>query len=321
MVGLARGAFGRARVPCASRPHLTHFVAAFHGDGPQMTARSNKPSSGNTRRDRRESARKDARLRSASTAPPTPFWKSPIFLMTVGAIVVAAVIVGFVVVSSNKGGGSATTVQTPLAFMPTAQADGPALGPKNAPVTVDVWSDFQCPACDAFAKGTLIDITKKYVPTGQVRFVDHAIWFIGEAAGNQDSLNTGAAAECAGQQNQYWPYHDYLFANQGTENSGWPTRNLLDGIAAKIGLDTAKFASCYDGSTQHTTVKDNTALAGKVPVKGTPTIQINGVAIDSQYVPTADQLSAAIDKAIAAAGASSAPAASPAASPAPSAAP
>jgi len=234
--------------------------------------------------------------------------------MTAGAIVVGAVIIGFVVMSSNKGGGSATTIQAPLAFTPTAQADGTALGPKNALVTVDIWSDFQCPACKAFASSTLIDVTKKYVPTGQVRFVDHSIWFIGETAGNQDSLNAGAAAECAGQQNQYWPYHDYLFANQGTENGGWVTRSLLDGIAAKVGLDATKFASCYDGGTQQTVIKDNTALAQKVPVKGTPTIQINGVAIDSQYVPTADQLSAAIDKALAAAGAS--PAASGAASPA-----
>jgi protein-disulfide isomerase len=238
--------------------------------------------------------------------------------MTVGAVVVAAVIIGFVVVSSNKGGGSATTVQTPLAFTPTAQADGPALGPRDAIVTVDIWSDFQCPACDSFAKSTVIDVTKKYVPTGQVRFVDHAIWFIGQAQGNSESLNAGAAAECAGQQNQYWPYHDYIFANQGKENGGWVTRSLLDGIGSKVNLDMAAFASCYDGGTQQTVVKDNTALADKVPVKGTPTIQINGVAIDSQFVPTADQLSAEIDKALAAAGGT--PAGSPAASPAASAA-
>ena len=278
-----------------------------------MTAPSNKSSSGGARRDRRETARKDARLRSAGTAPPTPFWKTPIFLMTAGAIVVAAVIIGFVVISSNKGGGSATTIQAPLAYTPTAQADGPALGPKDAIVTVDIWSDFQCPACDAFAKSTLIDVTKKYVPTGQVRFVDHALWFIGQTSGNEESLNAGAAAECAGQQNQYWPYHDYLFANQGTENGGWVTRSLLDGIATKIGLDSTKFAPCYDGGTQQTVIKDNTALSEKVPVKGTPTIVINGVAIDSQYVPTVTQLSAAIDKALAAAGGAS-PAASPATS-------
>lgn len=286
-----------------------------------MTARSNKPSSGNPRRDRREAARKDARLRGAATAHPTPFWKSSIFLMTVGAIAVAAVIVGFVVFSSNKGGGATATIQAPLASTPTAQANGPALGPETAIVTVDVWSDFQCPACDAFAKSTLIDLTNKYVPTGQVRFVDHTIWFIGQKDGNEESLNAGAAAECAGDQNQYWPYHDYLFANQGKENGGWVTRGLLDGIAARLNLDTAKFSACYDSGAQQATVKDNTALAAKVPVKGTPTIQINGKAYESQYVPTADQLSAEIDKALAAAGASSAPAASSAASPAASTAP
>ncbi len=279
-----------------------------------MSNRSSNSGSGGTRRDRREAARRDSRLRSAATPRPQPLWQSPVFLMTVGAIAVAAVLIGFVVLSNNKGGGGSATVQVPLAFTPTAGANGPSIGPDNAPVTVEVWSDFQCPACDAFAKSTLIDLVKKYEPTGKVRFVDHAIWFIG-AGQNEDSLNAGAAAECAGEQNQYWPYHDYLFANQGKENSGWPTRSLLDGIATKIGLDMTKFAACYDGGGQQTTVKDNTALAAKVPVKGTPTIVINGTPYESQYVPTADQISAEIDKALAGAGASASPAASASAAP------
>jgi protein-disulfide isomerase len=281
-----------------------------------MTARSNKPGSGNTRRDRREAARKDARLRSAATAPPTPFWKSSIFLMTVGAIAVAAVIVGFVVLSTNKGGGSTATIQTPLAFTPTAQANGAALGPDTAIVTVDIWSDFQCPACAAFAKGTLIDIVNKYVPTGNVRIASHDFEFIG-----QESFDAAVGVECAGEQAQYWPFHDYLFANQGKEDGGWVTRSLLDGIATKLGLDATKFSACLDGDSAKATVNDNTALSKTVPVKGTPTVVINGTPFESRYVPTADQLSAEIDKALAAAGASSAPAPSEAASPATSAAP
>lgn len=281
-----------------------------------MTNRSSNPGSGGTRRDRREAARKDARLKSAATAQPQPLWRSPVFLMTVGAVAVAAVIIGFAVLSnSGNSGGSSASVQAPLVFTPTTGANGPAIGPEGAKVTVEVWSDFQCPACDAFAKSTFIDLVKKYEPTGDVRFVDRAIWFIG-AGQNEDSLNAGAAAECAGEQNQYWPYHDYLFANQGAENSGWPTRTLLDTIATKVGLDTTKFAECYDGGGGQATIKDNTALAAKVPVTGTPTIVINGVPYESRYVPTADQLSAEIDKALAGAGGSASPAISPAASPA-----
>ena len=285
-----------------------------------MTNKASNPGSGGTRRDRREAARRDARLKAAATSQSEPFWKSPIFLMTVGALAVAAVIIGFVVMSNNKGGGgSGATIVAPLAYTPTADANANRIGPDSAPVKVDVWSDFQCPACDAFAKSTFIDLVKKYGATGNVQFTDHAIWFIGVGQ-NEDSLNAGAAAECAGEQNLYWPYHDYLFANQGAENGGWPNRTLLDGIAAKVGADATKFAACYDGGAQHTTVKDNTALAEKVPVKGTPTIQINGVAYESQYVPTADQLSVEIDKAIAAAG-GAAPSASAAPSPSGSTAP
>ena len=279
-----------------------------------MTNRSSNQGAGGTRRDRREAARKDARLKAAATTQPQPFWKSPVFLMTVGAIAVAAVIIGFAVLSSRGDGGSSSTISAPLVFTPTASADGAAIGPADAKVKVEIWSDFQCPACDAFAKSTLIDLVKRYEPTGDVRFEDHAVWFIG-AGQNEDSLNAGAAAECAAEQNQYWPYHDYLFANQGRENSGWPNRTLLDGIAAKVGLDTAAFTQCFDGGAQHATVKDNTALAAKVPVSGTPTVVINGVPYESRYVPTADQLSAEIDKAIAAAGGSTAP--SPSASTAP----
>jgi protein-disulfide isomerase len=280
-----------------------------------MTNRSSNSDAGGTRRERREAARKDARLKGAATAQPQPFWKSPVFLMTVGAVAVAAVFIGFAVLSnSGNNGGSSSSVSAPLVFTPTTNANGPAIGPQDAKVTVEVWSDFQCPACDAFAKSTFIDLVKKYEPTGDVRFVDHALWFIG-AGQNEDSLNAGAAAECAGEQNQYWPYHDYLFANQGKENSGWPSRTLLDGIAGKVGLDATKFAQCYDGGGQHATVKDNTALAAKVPVKGTPTIVINGVPYESRYVPTADQISAEIDKALAAAGGTASPAASAAPSP------
>jgi protein-disulfide isomerase len=286
-----------------------------------MTNRTSNSGSGGTRRDRREAARKDARLKAAATTQPQPFWKSSVFLMTLGAVAVAAVIIGFAVLSSRgSGGGSSSTISAPLVFTPTAGADGAAIGPADAKVKVEIWSDFQCPACDAFAKSTLIDLVKKYEPTGDVRFEDRALWFIG-AGQNEDSLNAGAAAECAAEQNQYWPYHDYLFANQGKENSGWPNRALLDGIAAKVSLDTAAFAQCYDGGTQHATVKDNTALAAKVPVSGTPTIVINGVPYESRYVPTADQLSAEIDKALAAAGGSTAPSASPAGSPSASTAP
>jgi protein-disulfide isomerase len=156
---------------------------------------------------------------------------------------------------------------------------------------------------------------KKYVDTGKVRLVYQDVWFIG-ASSNTESLDSAAAARCAGEQNKFWPYHDYLFANQGGENKGWVTRELLDGIAGKVGLDMGAFKTCYEGNEAHQQVKDNTALAQKIPVQSTPTIVLNGQVYESQYVPTADQLSVEIDKLLAAASpAPSGSAASPSAAP------
>jgi len=237
------------------------------------------------------------------------------FLLTVGAFAVAAVLVGFVVLSSRGSGASSSTIQEPLLFTPTASADGLTLGSADAPVTMQVWSDYQCPACDVFAKGTAIDIINKYVTPGQVKLVYEDVWFIGASQGNTQSLDAAAAARCSGDQGKYWPYHDYLFANQGKENGGWVTRELLDGIAQKIGLDMGAFKACYDGDETRQQVKDNTALGQKVPVRATPTIVLNGTAYQSQYVPTAAQLSVEIDKLLAAASpapsGSTAPSASP----------
>jgi protein-disulfide isomerase len=283
-----------------------------------MTERSTKSGQGGgTRRDRRDAARRDARLRSAATTQEQPpFWKSTMFLVTVGAIAVAAVLVGVVFFSSRGSGGSPSTIQEPLVFTPTASADGLALGSSTAPVTMQVWSDFQCPGCDAFANGTEVDIVNKYVTTGQVRLVYEDVWFIGANA-NTQSLDSAAAARCAGEQGKFWPYHDYLFANQGGENTGWVTRELLDGIAGKVGLDMGAFKACYEAGEAHQQVKDNTALAQKVPVGGTPTIVLNGTPYQSQYVPTAAQLSVEIDRLLAAASPAPSGSVAPSASPNP----
>ncbi len=284
-----------------------------------MTDRPTKPGQdAGKRRDRRDAARRDARLRSAATTQEQqPFWKSTMFLVTVGAIAVAAVLVGVVFFSSRGSAAPSSTIREPLVFTPTANADGLALGSSTAPVTMQVWSDFQCPGCDAFAYGTEIDIVDKYVTTGQVRLVYEDVWFIGASQGNTESLESAAAARCAGEQGRFWPYHDYLFANQGAENGGWVTRGLIDGIATKLGLDMGAFKACYEAGEAHQQVKDNTALSQKVPIGGTPTIVLNGTPYQSQYVPTAAQLSVEIDRLLAAASPAPSGSAAPSASPNP----
>jgi protein-disulfide isomerase len=48
---------------------------------------------------------------------------------------------------------------------------GKAMGNPSAPVTVQVFSDYECPSCKLFHDGTLPDIMRDYVNTGKVYLV------------------------------------------------------------------------------------------------------------------------------------------------------
>lgn len=245
-----------------------------------------------TRRDRREAARRDQRLASASTAAHKPAWQSPMVLLSVGAVVVGLVVV--LVASGVLGGTSAPStgeLLVPIRPTPTELVDPTnprALGPAGAPVTIEVWSDFQCPACGFFAKSIEPDLIEEYVRTGDVRLVYRDRAFLDGGDPNGESQQSAAAARCSGDQGKFWPYHDYLMENQDGENEGAFNRETLDQIATAVGLDMNAYGSCMDGDTSLQAVADETALGAAAGVTSTPTLAINGVLQRPGAIPMAD---------------------------------
>ena len=103
------------------------------------------------------------------------------------------------------------------------------------------------------------------------------------------------AATCAEQQGKFWPYHDYLYANQGAvENEGAFSSARLLQIAAAVGLDQATFSTCTANSATLQTVNQEHQQGIGAGVTGTPTIFINSQAQSAYDLAS---LSAAIDKA------------------------
>jgi protein-disulfide isomerase len=104
-----------------------------------------------------------------------------------------------------------------------------------------------------------------------VRFGYFNFAFLGD-----ESQWAAEAAECAGDQDAYWEYHDYLFSHQNGENQGAFSKDNLKGFAEDMGLETEAFNTCLDSGKYTQFVADQTDIARQLGVQSTPTFAVNG---------------------------------------------
>lgn len=253
-----------------------------------------------TRRARRAAEREAANSprRRAASRP------GPLLLITgiVGGIGVV-VLAGLILVQGGSGAADATTALiSPRAPTPFALADGRAVGKADAPVTLEVWTDFQCPVCGQFAETVEPALMTRYVTPGLLRIVHHDAAFQGAKSGASydESVEAGAGARCAADQGRYWPYQDWTFANQSGENEGAFAATRLTTIATAAGLDTAAWQACVATGAAQEAVRAETSQAVAAGVNATPTMSINGQTIVGLRSVT--DLGALIDAAAAGAG-------------------
>ena len=206
-------------------------------------------------------------------------------------IAVAIVVAALLVVLSQLGGGSVDDVGEFYSGIPQ---DGTTLGEKDAPVTVYIYEDFQCPFCGQFSREMLPDLVDDHVRNGEVKLVAQTMAFLGP-----DSVTAARAAFAAEEQNLYWPYSTLFFENQGEENSGYVTDDFLRGLAEDTpGLDVQKWE---DQRTGNSFTKELEAVQSRAQAEGvnsTPTLIVEGpggqVKIDR--LTDYDQISSAIDR-------------------------
>ncbi len=151
-----------------------------------------------------------------------------------------------------------------------AASQGATLGSASASVLIEEFAGFQCPFCGRFNRDTEPRLVEDYVKPGKVRLVFKHLAFIG-----QESVWAAQAAECAGSQGRFWPYHDKLFASQAGENRGAFAKDKLKGFARELGLEVAGFDRCLDGDETLAKVRADTAEADRRGVKSTPTFYLN----------------------------------------------
>ena len=229
--------------------------------------------------------------------------RSPILLITAIVGGLGVVLLGALVL---LGGGPARAdtsgLLSPGSLTPVELADGRSIGKADAPVTLDVWSDFQCPACGELARTVEPLLVGRYVTPGTLRIVYHDAAFQGAKSSSSydESVEAAAGARCAADQGRYWPFQDWTFANQAGENKGAFAAGRLKAIATAAGLDLAAWDSCLATGQQQAAVRSETKQAVASGVGSTPTMILNGQTIVGLRGVT--ELGGRIESAAAAAG-------------------
>ncbi|MGH7812605.1 MAG: thioredoxin domain-containing protein [Candidatus Binataceae bacterium] len=144
-------------------------------------------------------------------------------------------------------------------------------GPQDAPVTLVEFSDFQCPFCGR-AEPTVDALMKKYGDKLRLVYMDYPLPF------HSHSMLASTAARCAGAQGKFWQFHDLLFKDQPKFARDDPKAfsAKMKSSAETMGLNIAKFDSCFDGGKYDAVVKKDIAYGDRLHVSGTPSFFIDG---------------------------------------------
>lgn len=196
----------------------------------------------------------------------------PLFI--IATVFITTIVVALLLLRSSNGQHSKGAKLT----MPSVPASHQK-GELNAPIRLDEFGDYQCPACRR-ANLELKQIEAEFGTRLRVTFRHYPI-----VKKHQNALSAAYAAEAAGNQGKFWEMHDLLFERQeqwATESDPIP---LLTEYATLLQLDVERFRVDVTGAASRVAVEDDRAFGNQIGVRSAPTLFLNGNEI------TLDQLS------------------------------
>ena len=193
------------------------------------------------------------------------------FYVIIGIVAVA----GVAVVGLALRGGSGASEPVDLGEIADAElvrlAQGMVYGDPDAPVTIMEFGDYQCPACMQFGLTIKPQIDLAYIESGMAKLVFHDF----PLPTHPHSFVAARAVRCAGDQDQYFPFHDRVFSTQTQWSLMTSAAGHFKSLADDLGLDAEAFGTCLDGDRHADVVTANMHLGQKLGVGGTPTIFVH----------------------------------------------
>lgn len=218
--------------------------------------------------------------------------------IVLGVIIAAVVVAALLIIPSLLPAGDINTI-TPIE---RPMVDGKALGNPDAPVKIDVYEDFQCPACRSYSENIEPRVVEDFVATGQVYYVYRQFPFLDDRAVGKESDQAANASMCAAEQDRFWDYHDMLFANWNGENQNSFSNKRLVAFAEALGLDMSAFNSCFNNNTYQDEINSELEQGKSIGVSGTPSVLVNGQMVSPGFIPSYDDIAAAVNNALSSSG-------------------
>lgn len=161
---------------------------------------------------------------------------------------------------------------------------GATVGDPDAPVTMHVFSDFQCHFCKSFHDNVLPEIMDDFVRTGQLKLVYHDFPRLGTDLSiadpndmeveirdpNNESSLAAHAAMCGGEQGQYMELSDRIFGNWSGVQQGGFSRANLNRFAEDQGLEMDAFNECMDSGRYYPAIAQSVTQGQSHGVSATP---------------------------------------------------
>ena len=145
--------------------------------------------------------------------------------------------------------------------------DDPVIGDPNAPVSIIMFSDFECTFCTVFYEKLYGNLSEDFIEPGKINLVirDYPLSI------HPNAMNAAKAAECAEEQGKFEEMFKYLFENPKALSNEEPEK-----WAEKTGLDAGLFSACMADPATDEEIQKDIKDAQNAGVLGTPAFVING---------------------------------------------
>lgn len=225
---------------------------------------------------RRKAKRQQARIAREGAATDARRWHParPMAVLPVLAIAAILATVGVLGFGSNSGAVDKREIQQRVSkVLAGIPQQGATLGSPEAPVTVWVMADLECPTVRLFAESYLPSILDTWVRTGDVKLIYRSLET--DTYNEETFYRQEIAALAAGRQNKMWNFVLTFVHQQGEKFTGYATDEFLADIASQLpGLAKARWNRDREDSSLSKRVALDLRTANKMEMTSTPSFLV-----------------------------------------------